>query len=124
MLHIKLVKSTIGNNLRNRRTVIALGLRKVHQTVIKEDTPSIRGMIHHVKHMLEVSEGAADSTATLKEKPKQAPKPKATAVKSKPVKVAKPKAAVKTEAKGKATKAVAKPKAKPTKTADAKDESK
>lgn len=58
MLHIKLVKSPIGNNVRNRKTVAALGLRKVHQTVIQEDTPTIRGMIHHVKHMLEVTESA------------------------------------------------------------------
>lgn len=56
MLRIKLVKSTIGNNKRNRATVAALGLRKMHQSVDHKDTPSIRGMIHHVKHMLVVTE--------------------------------------------------------------------
>jgi len=59
MLRIELVKSPIGNNIRNRRTVTALGLRKVHQVVEQPDNPSIRGMIHHVKHLLkwEVVEG-------------------------------------------------------------------
>ncbi len=56
MLRIKLVKSPIGNNKRNRATVAALGLRKMHQVVEHNDTPTIRGMIHHVKHMLLVEE--------------------------------------------------------------------
>lgn len=56
MLRVKLVKSIIGNTPRNRATVKALGLRKMHQTVVHQDTPSIRGMIHHVKHLLEVEE--------------------------------------------------------------------
>ena len=68
MLRIKLVKSLIGNNWRNRRTVQALGLRKVGQVVEHADTASIRGMIQHVKHMLavEVPEGTtpvADATS-------------------------------------------------------------
>jgi len=56
MLRIELVKSPIGNNKRNRATVEALGLRKVHHVVIQPDNPSIRGMIHHAKHMLSVTE--------------------------------------------------------------------
>lgn len=60
-LHIKLVKSPIGNNARNRKTVTALGLRKMHQVVVQPDTPAIRGMIHKVKHMLEVHEADAAS---------------------------------------------------------------
>jgi large subunit ribosomal protein L30 len=56
MLRVKLVKSIIGNTPRNRATVKALGLRKMHQTVVHKDTPAIRGMIHHVKHLLEVEE--------------------------------------------------------------------
>jgi len=58
MLRIKLVKSPIGNNKRNRATVQALGLRNVQQVVEHADNPSIRGMIHHVKHMLLVEEVA------------------------------------------------------------------
>ena len=61
MLRIKLVKSPIGNTASNRATVKALGLRKMQQVVEKEDTPSIRGMIHKVKHMLLVEE--VDSAA-------------------------------------------------------------
>lgn len=63
MLRIKLVKSPIGNNTRNRATVQALGLRKVHQVVEHDDNPTIRGMIHHVKHMLVVEEVAATAAA-------------------------------------------------------------
>lgn len=54
MLRIRLVRSPIGNTSRNRATVKALGLRKMHQVVEKEDHPSIRGMVHSVKHLLEV----------------------------------------------------------------------
>jgi large subunit ribosomal protein L30 len=60
MLKIKLVKSPIGNNPRNRATVVALGLRKIGQVVEQPDNLSIRGMIHKISHMLvvEVPEGA------------------------------------------------------------------
>lgn len=56
MLRIKLVRSPIGHTPRNRATVLALGLHKVHQVVEKEDSPSIRGMVHHVKHLLVVED--------------------------------------------------------------------
>jgi large subunit ribosomal protein L30 len=60
MLRIKLVKSIIAQNPRNIATIQALGLRKVGSIVEKEDSPSIRGMIHKVQHMVvvEVPEGA------------------------------------------------------------------
>jgi large subunit ribosomal protein L30 len=69
MLRIKLVKSPIGNNTRNRATVQALGLRKTQQVVEHEDTPTIRGMIHHVKHMLLVEE--VESSVAAKHTPKK-----------------------------------------------------
>lgn len=75
MLRIKLTRSTIGNTKRNRLTVAALGLRKMQQVVELPDTPSVRGMIHKVKHMLtvEVVEGTEKAA-----KPTKAPKaPKA-----------------------------------------------
>lgn len=56
MLRIKLVKSPIANTPNNRKIVQALGLRKIHHTVDHNDTPAIRGMIHKVKHLLEVVE--------------------------------------------------------------------
>ncbi len=55
-LKITLVKSPIASLEKHIRTVEALGLHKLHQTVIKEDTPSIRGMIFTVKHMVTVEE--------------------------------------------------------------------
>lgn len=53
-IKIKLVKSPIGKVVAHKRTVEALGLRKVGQVVEKEDTPQIRGMIQKVDHMVEV----------------------------------------------------------------------
>jgi large subunit ribosomal protein L30 len=76
MLRIKLVRSPIGNNKRNRATVTALGLRKINQVVEKPDTPSIRGMIQKVRHMVQVE---AVEQAPAENKPKRAPKPKAEA---------------------------------------------
>lgn len=77
MLRIKLVKSTIAQTPRNRATVKALGLRKTHSVVLQPDTPSIRGMIHHVKHMLEVTV-VEDAPATAAPVTEAAPKAKKT----------------------------------------------
>ena len=55
-LKIKLVKSPIGYSKDQKATVRALGLRKLNQTVVKEDLPQIRGMIEKVKHLLQVEE--------------------------------------------------------------------
>lgn len=55
-IEIKLVKSPIGYTKRQKATVKALGLRKLHQSVEKEDTPAIRGMINAISHLLEVKE--------------------------------------------------------------------
>ena len=51
---IKLVKSVIGKPEKHKRTIEALGLRKIGQVVEKEDTPQIRGMIDKVNYMVEV----------------------------------------------------------------------
>lgn len=53
-LAITLKKSMIGRNEKQRRTVQALGLRKIGQTVVHEDNPSLRGQIHAIDFMLEV----------------------------------------------------------------------
>lgn len=55
-IKIKLAKSYIGKTEAQRKTVEALGLKKVGQVMEKEDTPQIRGMIEKVKHMVEVVE--------------------------------------------------------------------
>lgn len=55
-LHITLKKSPIACLQKQKDTVKALGLRKIGQTVCKEDNACIRGMIFRVKHMVEVTE--------------------------------------------------------------------
>lgn len=56
MLKITLVKSAIGYSERHKATVRALGLRKMNQTVVQEDNPSIRGMLSKVNHLVLVEE--------------------------------------------------------------------
>lgn len=55
-LQITLVRSLIGRPEKQRQTVQTLGLRKLNQTVIKEDNAAIRGMVNHVSHLVEVKE--------------------------------------------------------------------
>lgn len=57
-IEVTLVKSPIGYTKRQKATVKALGLNKLHQTVEKEDTPAVRGMINAVSHLLEVKNSA------------------------------------------------------------------
>ncbi|MBI4298373.1 MAG: 50S ribosomal protein L30 [Chloroflexi bacterium] len=55
-LRITWKKSTIGYEQDQRRTIKALGLRRLHQTVAHQDTPAIRGMIRKVRHLVQVEE--------------------------------------------------------------------
>ncbi|HJV47049.1 MAG TPA: 50S ribosomal protein L30 [Bacillota bacterium] len=55
-LQITLKRSLIGRTQDQKATVEALGLRKIHQTVEKEDNAAIRGMVDKVKHLIEVKE--------------------------------------------------------------------
>jgi LSU ribosomal protein L30P len=55
-LEITLNRSLIGRPKDQRETVKALGLRKVNQTVVKDDNPAIRGMINKVSHLVTVKE--------------------------------------------------------------------
>lgn len=55
-LRIKLVKSTIGRKPMHKKTVQALGLRKLNQVVVKQDNPQMRGMIDQVSFLVEVEE--------------------------------------------------------------------
>ena len=50
------VKSAIKKPLRQKRTLEALGLRKLHQTIEVEATPQIRGMVAKVLHLVVVEE--------------------------------------------------------------------
>jgi len=56
VLQITLVRSPIGYSLKQKRTVRALGLSRLNQTVEQEDTPIIRGMIAQVTHLVVVEE--------------------------------------------------------------------
>ena len=55
-IQIKQVKSAIGYNVKTKKTLEALGIRKMNHVVIKNDSPSIRGMIYKVQHLVEVQE--------------------------------------------------------------------
>lgn len=55
-LKITLVKSTIGAIPKHRKTVAALGLRKIGKTVVMPDNPGIRGMVRQVNHLVKVEE--------------------------------------------------------------------
>lgn len=55
-IKITLVKSTIGAIPKHRKTVEALGLKKLGGVVVKKDNPATRGMINKVRHLVKVSE--------------------------------------------------------------------
>ncbi len=55
-LVITQTKSVIDSPKRQRRTMEALGLRRMHQTVEHDDTPQIRGMIGKVQHLVDVTD--------------------------------------------------------------------
>jgi large subunit ribosomal protein L30 len=55
-LKITLRRSLIGEKPKTRATVESLGLRRINSSVERPDTPDVRGMVHKVKHLLEVEE--------------------------------------------------------------------
>jgi large subunit ribosomal protein L30 len=55
-LRLELVRSTIGGTERQRATVRALGLRKLHQVVEQSDSPVTRGMVKKVSHLVRIQE--------------------------------------------------------------------
>ena len=56
VLRVTLVRSPIGYDERQKATVRALGLRRMHQTVQQSDTPAVRGMLAKVRHLVHVEE--------------------------------------------------------------------
>ena len=67
-LKIPLVKSIIGTPDTQRKTVRSLGLHKLNSSSILPDSPTIRGQIHKVKHLVKVEEVAdTDKVALAKE---------------------------------------------------------
>lgn len=55
-IRITLVRSTIGRPANQGRVVEALGLRKVNQTVVRPDEPSVRGMVNKISHLVRVED--------------------------------------------------------------------
>jgi len=61
-LKITLVKSMIGRPEKHRRVLRGMGLTRMNKTVILENTPSVRGMIHAVSHMVRAEEMLDETT--------------------------------------------------------------
>ncbi|MQF69994.1 50S ribosomal protein L30 [SAR202 cluster bacterium AD-804-J14_MRT_500m] len=55
-LRVTWKKSGIGRPRRQRRVIESLGLKRLNHSVVHRDTPSIRGMVHKVTHLLDVEE--------------------------------------------------------------------
>ena len=55
-LKITQIRSTIRRDEKQKRTVAALGLRRLHHFVVQPDNPQIRGMIRRVSHLVQVEE--------------------------------------------------------------------
>ena len=60
-LRITQVRSAINRLEKQKRTIRALGIRRLHQAVVHEDTPQIRGMIRVVQHLVEVEEAVSEA---------------------------------------------------------------
>ena len=58
-LRVTWVKSAIGYADDQRRTIRALGLKRLNQNVVHDDLPSIRGMIIKVRHLVKVEEASS-----------------------------------------------------------------
>jgi large subunit ribosomal protein L30 len=56
MIGITLTRSPIGRPYRQKHIVRGLGLKKLNQTVIRQDTPEIRGMVAKIPHLVVVEE--------------------------------------------------------------------
>ena len=54
-IKIKQIKSRINCPAVQKRTLDALGLRKMNQVVVKEDSPAVMGMVNKVRHLVEVT---------------------------------------------------------------------
>ena len=55
-LKVTQVRSQIGTKQNHRETLRSLGLKRINDTVLKEDRPEIRGMVHTVRHLVRVEE--------------------------------------------------------------------
>jgi large subunit ribosomal protein L30 len=57
-LRITLIKSSIGYNESQKRTLVTLGFHRLNQSVVHDDSMSLRGMINKVRHLVKVEEAS------------------------------------------------------------------
>jgi large subunit ribosomal protein L30 len=79
-VRVEQVRSGIGQPARMRQTLQALGLRHHQDVVVRQDSPSLRGQVRHVRHLVRItplSERASKSAAESRPAPKK-PRAKAT----------------------------------------------
>ena len=55
-IRIKLIKSSIGYSIKQKRVLRALGLKRLNQTIDHDDSPVLRGMIKKVRHLVFIRE--------------------------------------------------------------------
>lgn len=55
-IKLTLVHSSIGYTKRTKKTVRALGLKRLHFSIVHQDTPALRGMLDKVSHLVKVEE--------------------------------------------------------------------
>ncbi|MDQ3404520.1 MAG: 50S ribosomal protein L30 [Actinomycetota bacterium] len=55
-LKVTQIKSGIGAKRNHRESLRTLGLRKIRQSTVREDSPQVRGLIHTVRHLVTVEE--------------------------------------------------------------------
>ena len=60
-IRITWIKSAIGYEERQRKTLATLGFHRLNQSVVHEDTKSVRGMINKVRHLVKVEEEVAQT---------------------------------------------------------------
>ena len=56
-IRIQYFRSSIGRSAHQKRIVLSLGLKRLNQVVEREDTPSVRGVVAKVPHLLQIVEG-------------------------------------------------------------------
>lgn len=76
-VRIEQVRSGIGHSWRMRRTLEALGLRHHQDVVIQQDSPSLRGQLKHVRHLVKVTPVKDEQASSAESGEKQAAKPRA-----------------------------------------------
>ena len=77
-VRIEQVRSGIGHSWRMRRTLEALGLRHHQDVVIQQDSPSLRGQLKQVRHLVKVTSVKDERASTARPGEKQAAKPRAS----------------------------------------------